>query len=99
MAYVLYFLAGLVLANGIPHFVKGIVGERHRTPLRREGGALLNVVWGTANLFVAAWFWLYASLLPQALGYALVAFFLGVLVAGITLAKRFEAGSPGRYVR
>lgn len=90
MAYVLYFLAGLVLANGLPSFVKGLMGERHHTPLRREGGAMLNVVWGTANLFVAGWLWLYASLMPQALGYALVAFFLGILVAGITLAKRFE---------
>lgn len=90
MACILYFLAGLVLANGLPHFVKGLMGERHRTPLRREGGAMLNVVWGIANLFVAGWLWLYASLMPQALGYALVAFFLGILVAGITLAKRFE---------
>ena len=91
MAYVLYFLAGLVLANGIPHFVQGITGQRHHTPMRRDGGAMLNVVWGTANLFVAGWLWLYASLLPQALGYTLVAFFLGILVAGILLPKRWEA--------
>jgi len=90
MAYILYFLAGLVLANGIPHFVKGIMGERHHTPLRGPSGAMLNVVWGTANLFVAGWLWLYASLMPQALGFALVSFFLGILIAGIALAKRWE---------
>jgi hypothetical protein len=91
MAYVLYFLAGLIFANGLPHFIKGIIGERHHTPLKGPSGAMLNVVWGTANLFVAGWLWLYASLMPQALGFALVALFLGILVGGITLAKRFEA--------
>lgn len=90
MAYILYFLAGLVLANGIPYFVKGISGERSHTPLRRDSSALLNAVWGTANLFVAGWLWLYASLMPQALGYALVSLFLGILIGSITLAKRFE---------
>lgn len=90
MAYVLYFLTGLILANGMPHFVKGITGERHHTPLRRDSSAMLNAVWGTANLFIAGWLWLYASLMPQALGYALVALFLGILIGSITVAKRFE---------
>lgn len=98
MAYILYFLAGLMLANGVPYFVKGISGERNRIPLRRENGPMLGVVWGTANLFIAGWLWLYASLLPQALGFALVALFLGILVGGITLAKRFEELNSNRQL-
>lgn len=91
MAYILYFLAGLVLTNGLPPFIRGVIGQRNRMPFKRDSGPMLSVVWGTANLFVAGWLWLYASLMPHALGFALVAFFLGVLVAGITLAKRYEA--------
>jgi hypothetical protein len=34
MAYLLFILAGLVGTNGVPHFVKGITGEKHRTPFK-----------------------------------------------------------------
>lgn len=78
------------MANGVPHFVKGVTGESHATPFRRPSSALLNVVWGTANFFLAGWLWLFASFQAHALGFALVAFFLGILAAGIRLSKLWE---------
>ncbi|MES2994683.1 MAG: hypothetical protein V4681_01455 [Patescibacteria group bacterium] len=88
MAYLLYLLAGLVLANGVPHFVKGIVGEEHPTPFRKTSGSLLNVVWGMANFFVAGWLWLFASLMPHAIGFSLLSFFIGLFIGSMVLTKR-----------
>jgi hypothetical protein len=58
MTYVLSFLSGLLLANGIPHFVNGISGrDFHRPSLgrfaRKVPSPVLNVIWGIANFAVA----------------------------------------------
>lgn len=87
MSYACYFVAGLLIASGMPHFVKGLAGELHDTPFRRSGSALLNVVWGIANFFFAGWFLIFASLLVHGLAYALVAFTLGLLAAGVWTAR------------
>jgi hypothetical protein len=52
------FATGLFLANGIPHFVKGICGDRFPTPFAKPRGCGLssptvNVVWGMVNFLVA----------------------------------------------
>ena len=44
-----YFLAGMFLFNGIPHFVRGITGEKHMTPFKRVSSAHLNVFWAFIN--------------------------------------------------
>jgi hypothetical protein len=46
------FLAGIFLANGIPHFIKGITGQTHMTPFKRISNSYLNVVWGFINFIV-----------------------------------------------
>jgi len=43
------FLAGVLLVNGIPHFVQGVCGHRHMTPFKRDSSAVLNVLWGFIN--------------------------------------------------
>jgi predicted CDP-diglyceride synthetase/phosphatidate cytidylyltransferase len=53
-AYVLYIVAGIFLANGIPHFIKGVTGEKHQTPFGNPSSAVVNVVWGSVNFVVAA---------------------------------------------
>jgi hypothetical protein len=55
--YVTHFFAGAFLANGVPHFVQGICGNRFQTPFASprgvgESSALVNVVWGWFNLVV-----------------------------------------------
>lgn len=34
-----FFLAGLFLINGVPHFVQGICGKPHMTPFARVSPA------------------------------------------------------------
>ena len=48
--YLAQFVSGLLLANGVPHFVQGISGERFQSPFARPSGVgesspLVNVVW------------------------------------------------------
>ena len=55
--YVLHFIAGAVLANGVPHFVQGICGNKFQTPFARprgvgESSALVNVIWGWFNFII-----------------------------------------------
>jgi hypothetical protein len=47
--YVYSFLAGLFGANGVPHFVKGITGQKHQTPFAKPSSAVVNVAWGWLN--------------------------------------------------
>jgi len=53
--YVLEFLSGAFLANGVPHFVQGISGAPFQSPFAKppgvgESSPLSNVLWGFGNL-------------------------------------------------
>ena len=55
MSYLLLVLAGLLLANGVPHFVAGTQGLPFQSPFAKPSGIglsspLVNVSWGAANL-------------------------------------------------
>ena len=55
--YLLQFVAGLFLANGVPHFVQGISGNWFQTPFASppgvgESSPVVNVLWGFLNLAV-----------------------------------------------
>lgn len=50
--YIYSLLAGLLLANGVPHFVAGISGKKHMTPFGRPSSATVNVIWGWLNLVI-----------------------------------------------
>lgn len=57
--YLLEFLAGALLANGVPHFVQGISGNPFQSPFAKppgvgESSPLSNVLWGFANLAAGA---------------------------------------------
>ena len=48
------FLAGIFLANGIPHFVHGVSGKPFPSPFAQPPGVgnsspVVNVLWGSAN--------------------------------------------------
>ena len=54
-AYLAYFAAGALLANGVPHFVNGISGKRFQSPFAWPPGVgesppLVNVLWGAGQL-------------------------------------------------
>jgi hypothetical protein len=55
--YIACFFAGMFLANVVPHFVRGISGDRFPTPFADPPGKGLssptvNVVWALFNLAV-----------------------------------------------
>jgi hypothetical protein len=98
--YVLDFVCGLVLTNGVPHFVRGVSGSRFQSPFAAppgvgESSAVTNVVWGFANLAVG--FILLGIVWPQGAD-SWVGWFgvgLGALLAAIFLARHFSAVRSG----
>jgi hypothetical protein len=92
--YVLEFVSGLLLTNGVPHFVQGVSGHRFQSPFASppgvgESSPLSNALWGFANLalgFILLWFFR-----PQgpeaAVGWILVG--SGVLLAAVMLSIYF----------
>src|SRR5580658_9850155 len=92
--YLLEFVSGLFLANGVPHFVQGVSGHRFQSPFASppgvgESSPLSNALWGFANLavgFVLLWFFT-----PQGsdamLGWIAVG--SGVLLAAVFLSIYF----------
>lgn len=93
--YLAHFIAGAFLANGIPHFVQGICGNKFQTPFASppgvgESSALINVVWGWFNFLVGGVllrFFLPPLPPPPAVSAATL---LGVLVMGIFLSRHFS---------
>ena len=51
--HVFSFLAGLLAANGVPHFIKGSMDQKLQTPFGKSSSAVVNVCWGWFNLLLA----------------------------------------------
>ena len=57
--YLLEFLGGAFLTNGVPHFVQGTCGNPFQSPFAKppgvgESSPLSNVLWGFGNLLAGA---------------------------------------------
>jgi hypothetical protein len=91
--YVYNLLAGLVAANGVPHFIKGILGHKHQTPFGKSSSAYVNVAWGWLN-FVVASLLIYYSHFHQHPLRAFACGAIGVLVGALFLASVWEKGAP-----
>jgi hypothetical protein len=94
-AYVAVFLAGAIGANGVPHFVQGICGNRFQTPFASppgvgESSAIVNVVWGWVNFVVAGVLLHYfaPTVIRTPLFFGLVGA-LGALLMALFLANHF----------
>jgi hypothetical protein len=93
-AYLVHFLAGAFLANGVPHFVAGISGAKFQSPFASPPGKglsspLTNVIWGFAN-FVVGYLLLLTFTNGAPRAYAdLAAIAAGVIVMGVMLARHF----------
>lgn len=46
----LSFLAGVLLANSVPHLASAVAGRRHMIPGRRAAPPAANLAWAAANL-------------------------------------------------
>jgi hypothetical protein len=92
--YLAHFFAGAFLANGVPHFVQGICGNKFQTPFTTprgvgESSALVNVIWGWFNFIVGgALLRIFFPPLPPPPAVSL-ATLVGVLVMAIFLANHF----------
>jgi hypothetical protein len=92
---VVLFLAGLLLANGIPHFVNGISGrEFHNPSLHRfvpsVPSPLFNVIWGLLNFGVVIFLLTVAHVLTIPLSGDGVLFAGGFAFAAIGLSIFFN---------
>ncbi len=105
--YAAHFVAGIFLANAVPHFVNGISGERFQSPFASppgvgESSPLINVLWGMANLVIG--YVLLFGVGTFAAGLSLDALVVGggVLLRAVGLARHFgqvrQAGG-GRLAR
>ena len=93
--YVLHFIGGVFLANGVPHFVQGICGNRFQTPFASppgvgESSAVVNVVWGWVNLLIGGL--LMRLVFPPRLTplFDLIVLALGALLIALWLADHFS---------
>lgn len=98
--YVAHFFAGAVLINAVPHLVNGLSGRRFQSPFASPPGvgespALVNVLWGFANLVVG--YILLAGVGPFAFGLSLDALTVGVgaLLMAWRLASHFGRLNSG----
>jgi hypothetical protein len=97
--YVLEFLSGAFLANGVPHFVQGVSGAPFQSPFASppgigESSPLSNVLWGFGNLVAGAlllhYFW------PQGGAAGWIVLGAGALVMSIQLSTHFGKVRAGK---
>lgn len=99
--YVAHYVAGLFLANAVPHFVHGISGEPFQSPFASppgvgESSPLVNVLWGFANL-VAGYVLLFGvGNFANGLSLDALIVALGILTTGVGLARHFGQVRQGR---
>ena len=101
--YVAHFVAGLFLANAVPHFVNGISGEPFQSPFGSppgvgESSPLVNVLWGMANLVIGYALLFGVGTFAIGLSRDALVVGLGVLITGVGLARHFgrvREGSRG----
>ncbi len=93
--YLAYFIAGLFLANGVPHFVNGISGRKFRSPFASppavgESSAVVNVIWGMVNFIIG--YLLISGVGRFRLGFSLDVLMvtLGALIAALGLTWAFS---------
>jgi hypothetical protein len=91
--YIACFLAGMFLANVVPHFVQGISGDRFPTPFAHPPGKGLsssttNVIWALVNL-VVGYILFRVGKVSRGDNSALVIFFVGIAAMSTMLSVRF----------
>ena len=93
-AYLAYFFAGAFLANGVPHFVNGIAGNRFQSPFASppgvgESSPLVNVIWGLVNFSIG--YMLIFGVGDFTFGFttAVLMVALGAILTAVALAWRF----------
>jgi hypothetical protein len=92
--YIACFFSGMFLANAVPHYVKGVCGDRFPTPFAKPPGKglsspVVNVVWALANLVVGYLLCRVGSVFTGG-HIALTVFFAGVAALSIMCSVNFQ---------
>jgi hypothetical protein len=92
-----YLLGGGLLANGVPHFVSGVMGQAFQSPFAKPPGqglssSTVNVLWGSLNFAAAYGLIAHVGLFDIRAADNALAFGAGVLLSGVLAARLF-----GRY--
>lgn len=92
--FIIAFAFGFFTTNALPHFIPGIHGKPFYSPFatppaRGKSSAVVNVLWGFANIVVAYILYVATDInlrdLTEGIG-----FLLGVLATALTLAIVFN---------
>jgi hypothetical protein len=89
-----YLFGGAFLANGVPHFVSGMMGRPFQSPFAKPPGkglssSTVNVLWGFAN-FVGAYLLIArVGSFDLRAGNHVIALGLGVLLSCVFAARSF----------
>ena len=92
--YLLQFVSGLFLANGVPHFVQGISGHRFQSPFATppgvgESSPLINTVWGYANLAIGATLLWFSQPRGDSAVLSWIVVGMGILLMAVVLSNHF----------
>ncbi len=92
--YVACFFAGMFLANAVPHFVKGICGDRFPTPFAHPPGkglssAPVNVLWGLLNIVLGYLLFRSGKVLSGP-DLPILIFFVGAATLSVLMSIRFQ---------
>jgi len=92
--YLAFFFAGVFFANTVPHFVKGISGDKFPTPFAKPPGKglsspLVNVLWGGFNLAIG--FILFsAGKIQEGNYWGWIIFFAGIMAISTPMSISFS---------
>jgi len=97
--YIGGFFAGAFLANFVPHFVKGICGDKFPTPFAKPPGKglsspMVNVLWGLLNLVIASILYRVGKVSVQDT-LSIVIFFIGFALLSIICTTNFAKKDKG----
>ena len=89
------FFVGVFLSNSIPHFVKGICGDKFPTPFAKPHGRglsspTLNVAWALLNMVIAYLFFRFSRLSLQD-NLSSITFFVGFAIMSLISSKGFAS--------
>jgi hypothetical protein len=105
LSLVAYFFGGAFLANAIPHFVSGMMGQPFQSPFAKPPGeglssSTVNVLWGFFNIVVGYGLVCRVGDFSSRDTGDVVALAAGVLLMALVSARafgRFHGGNaPGR---
>jgi hypothetical protein len=91
---VAYLFGGAFLANAVPHFVSGMMGQPFQSPFAKPPGqglssSTVNVLWGFANFVIAYLLIIRVGAFDLRAIDNVVALAIGVLLIGLMSARHF----------